>query len=81
MTSFEADKKAHEPASVKDHNAFMEEFTDYIESVDALYQAIRVLSEKDGNIPGASMLHLSMNDKCMPAKAKSHLCMLGFRGC
>merc|ERR1711957_352831 len=44
---------------------------DYAESVDALDRAIQVLSEKDGNIPGASMLQLSMNDKRMPAKAKS----------
>jgi septal ring factor EnvC (AmiA/AmiB activator) len=71
VTKFEADKKAHEAASVKDHKAFIEESTDYSESVDALDRAIQVLSEKDGNIPGASMLQLSMNDKRMPAKAKS----------
>jgi len=71
VTKFEADKKAHEAASEKDHKAFIEESTDYSESVDALDRAIQVLSEKDGNIPGASMLQLSMNDKRMPAKAKS----------
>lgn len=71
VTKFEADKKAHEAASVKDHKAFIEESTDYSESVDALDRAIQVLSEKDGNIPGASMLQLSMEDKRMPAKAKS----------
>jgi septal ring factor EnvC (AmiA/AmiB activator) len=71
VTKFEADKKAHEAASEKDHKAFIEESTDYSESVDALDRAIQVLSEKDGNIAGASMLQLSMNDKRMPAKAKS----------
>jgi len=71
VTKFEADKKAHEAASEKDHKAFIEESTDYSESVDALDRAIQVLNEKDGNIAGASMLQLSMNDKRMPAKAKS----------
>jgi len=71
VTKFEADKKAHEAASEKDHKAFIEESTDYSESVDALDRAIQVLNEKDGNIPGASMLQLSMNDKRMPQKAKS----------
>ena len=71
VTKFEADKKAHEAASEKDHKAFIEESTDYSESVDALDRAIQVLSEKDGNIPGASMLQVSMEDKRMPAKAKS----------
>jgi len=71
VTKFEADKKAHAAASEKDHKAFIDESTDYSESVDALDRAILVLSEKDGNIPGASMLQLSMNDKRMPAKAKS----------
>jgi len=71
VTKFEADKKAHEAAGVKDHKSFIEESTDYAESVDALDRAILVLSEKDGNIPGASMLQLSMNDKRIPAKARS----------
>jgi len=71
VTKFEADKKAHAAASKKDHKAFIDESTDYSESVDALDRALQVLSEKDGNIPGASMLQVSMNDKRMPAKAKS----------
>jgi uncharacterized coiled-coil DUF342 family protein len=71
VTKFEADKKAHEAASQKDHKAFIAESTDYSESVDALDRAIQVLNEKDGNIAGASMLQLSMNDKRMPIKAKS----------
>jgi septal ring factor EnvC (AmiA/AmiB activator) len=46
VTKFEADKKAAEAQRVKDHAAFVEESTDYAESVDALDRAILVMQEK-----------------------------------
>jgi len=78
VTKFEADKKASEAQRVKDHASFVEESTDYAESVDALDRAILVMSEKDGNIAGSSLLQLK-NDKRVPAKAKSLIsAFLGF---
>jgi len=78
VTKFEADKKASEAQRVKDHASFVEESTDYAESVDALDRAILVMSEKDGNIAGSSLLQLK-NDKRVPAKSKSLIsAFLGF---
>jgi len=70
VTKFEADKKESDAEREKDHAAFLEEEKDYSESVDALERAIVVLQEKDGNIPGASLLQLTTSDK-LPMQAKS----------
>merc|ERR1719174_2362180 len=70
VTKFEADKKESNAEREKDHAAFLEEEKDYSESVDALERAIVVLQEKDGNIPGASLLQLTTSDK-LPVQAKS----------
>jgi len=79
VTKFEADKKAAEAQRVKDHGAFVEESTDYAESVDALDRAILVMQEKNQNIPGSSLLQVAFNDKRMPDKAKSLIsAFLGF---
>jgi len=79
VTKFEADKKAAEAQRVKDHASFVEESTDYAESVDALDRAILVMQEKNSNVPGASLLQVTVNDKRLPAKAKSLIsAFLGF---
>jgi len=79
VTKFEADKKASEAQRVKDHASFVEESTDYAESVDALDRAILVMSEKNSNVPGASLLQVTLSDKRLPAKAKSLIsAFLGF---
>jgi HAMP domain-containing protein len=70
VTKFEADKKESTAEREKDHAAFLEEEKDYSESVDALERALVVLQEKDGNIPGASLLQLTTSDK-LPVQAKS----------
>jgi predicted nucleic acid-binding Zn-ribbon protein/HAMP domain-containing protein len=70
VTKFEADKKESDAEREKDHAAFLEEEKDYSESVDALERAVVVLQEKDGNIPGASLLQLTTSDK-LPMQAKS----------
>jgi len=68
ITTFEGDKKESTAQREKDHAAFVEEETDYSESVDALERAIQVLQEKDRDIPGASLLQIQ--DK-LPVQAKS----------
>jgi len=68
ITTFEGDKKESTAQREKDHTAFVEEETDYSESVDALERAIQVLQEKDRDIPGASLLQIQ--DK-LPVQAKS----------
>jgi hypothetical protein len=68
ITTFEGDKKESTAQREKDHAAFVEEQTDYSESVDALERAIQVLQEKDRDIPGASLLQIQ--DK-LPVEAKS----------
>jgi uncharacterized protein YoxC len=79
VTKFEADKKAAEAQRVKDHAAFVEESTDYAESVDALDRAILVMQEKNQNVPGSALLQVTMQDKRLPAKAKSLIsAFLGF---
>jgi len=73
VTKFEADKKAAEAQRVKDHAAFVEESTDYGESIDALDRAILVMEEKNRDIPGAgaSLIQTAVTDKRLPAKAQS----------
>jgi chromosome segregation ATPase len=72
ITKFEADKKAAEAQREKDHKAFIEESTDYSESIDALDRAIAVMEEKNRDIPGASsLLQTAVSDKRLPAKAQS----------
>jgi len=79
VTKFEADKKAAEAQRVKDHAAFVEESTDYAESVDALDRAILVMQEKNQNVPGSALLQVTVQDKRLPAKAKSLIsAFLGF---
>jgi len=70
VTTFEADKKESVAQRAKDHAGFVEESTDYGESVDALDRAILTLQEKDRDIPGASLIQLQTNDK-LPVQAKS----------
>jgi chromosome segregation ATPase len=71
VTQFEADKKAAEAQREKDHAAYIEESTDYSESLDALDRAIAVMEEKNQDIPGASLIQLVTADTAMPLKAKS----------
>jgi hypothetical protein len=79
VTKFEADKKSAEAQRVKDHASFVEESTDYAESVDALDRAILVMQEKNQNVPGSSLLQVTIQDKRLPAKAKSLIsAFLGF---
>jgi len=70
VTTFEGDKKESAAQREKDHAAFLEEETDYSESVDALERAIQVLQEKDRDIPGAAASLLQIQDK-LPMQAKS----------
>merc|ERR1719191_1334102 len=70
VAKYKADVKSETVQREKDHAAFLEEEKDYSESVDALERAIAVLQEKDGNIPGASLLQLTTSDK-LPVQAKS----------
>jgi len=70
VTEFEADKKESTAQREKDHAAFVEESTDYGESVDALERAILVLQERDHDIQGTSLLQLTSNDK-LPVQARS----------
>jgi len=70
VTEFEADKKESTAQREKDHAAYVEESTDYGESVDALERAILVLQERDHDIQGTSLLQLTSNDK-LPVQARS----------
>merc|ERR1719223_2239390 len=70
VVTFEADKKESTAQREKDHAAFVEESTDYGESVDALERAILVLQERDHDIQGTSLLQLTSNDK-LPVQARS----------
>ena len=81
VTKFDADKNAAVAQRAKDHASFIDESTDYSESVDALDRAILVMSEKDGNIAGSALLQVAANDKRLPAKAQSLIsAFLGFEG-
>jgi hypothetical protein len=72
VASFEAEKKAAKEQREKDHAAFVEESTDYGESVDALDRAIVVLMKKTADKPADSavLLQLAESDR-LPSEAKS----------
>jgi hypothetical protein len=72
VASFESEKKAATKQREKDHADYIEESTDYSESVDALERAIVVLNKRSADIPGtsAALLQLSESDK-LPAQAKA----------
>merc|ERR1719174_1344553 len=70
VAQFSSEKKAATAQREKDHAAFVEESTDYGESVDALERAILVLQERDHDIQGTSLLQLTSNDK-LPVQARS----------
>jgi hypothetical protein len=72
VETFESEKKAAKVQREKDHAAYIEESTDYGESVSALERAITVLSKDDHDIPGASavLLQLAKSDR-LPAQAKA----------
>jgi hypothetical protein len=72
VASFESEKKAATAQREKDHAAYIEESTDYSESVDALERAIVVMSKVDKDVPGTSavLLQLTENDR-LPAQAKA----------
>merc|ERR1719446_430443 len=72
VASFEAEKKAATAQREKDHAAYVEESTDYGESVDALDRAIVVLMKWSADKPATStaLLQLAQSDR-LPAQAKS----------
>jgi hypothetical protein len=72
VASFESEKKAATAQRAKDHAAYIEESTDYSESVDALERAIVVMSKVDKDKPGTSavLLQLTESDR-LPAQAKA----------
>merc|ERR1719321_2444555 len=72
VATFESEKKAATAQREKDHAAYVEESTDYGESVDALDRAIVVLQKKTADKPAASavLLQLTESDH-LPAQAKS----------
>jgi len=72
VANFESEKKAATAQREKDNKAYVEESTDYGESVDALDRAIVVLMKRSADKPGASavLLQLSESDR-LPAQAKS----------
>jgi len=72
VANFSSEKKAATAQREKDHAAYVEESTDYGESVDALDRAIVVLSKKTADKPAASavLLQLAESDR-LPAQAQS----------
>lgn len=68
VAKYNADVKSETAQREKDHAAFLEEETDYSESVDALDRAIAVLSKQDYDRP--ALVQLSEDDR-LPIKAKS----------
>jgi hypothetical protein len=72
VSTFESEKKDATAQREKDHAAYVEESTDYGESVDAIDRAIVVLMKKTADKPAASavLLQLSENDR-LPAQAQS----------
>jgi chromosome segregation ATPase len=72
VATFESEKKAATAQREKDNKAYIEESTDYGESVDALDRAIVVLMKKTADKPAASavLLQLAESDR-LPAQAKS----------
>merc|ERR1719171_3379758 len=82
VASFESEKKAATEQREKDHAAYVEESTDYGESVDALDRAIVVLMKRSADNPGASavLLQLVESDR-LPDQAKSMVAaFLGMMG-
>jgi hypothetical protein len=82
VASFESEKKAATAQREKDHAAYIEESTDYSESVDALERAIVVMNKKSADVPGTSavLLQLTESDR-LPAQAKAMLAsFLGVMG-
>merc|ERR1719421_1339099 len=65
VANFNSEKKAATSQREKDHKAYVEESTDYGESVDALDRAIVVLMKRSADKPGASpvLLQLSESDR------------------
>jgi hypothetical protein len=72
VASFESEKKAATAQREKDNKAYIEESTDYGESVDAIERAIVVLNKKTADKPAdaAVLLQLTESDR-LPAQAKS----------
>merc|ERR1719440_462386 len=72
VAKFEGEKKAADEQRAKDNKAYIEESTDYGESVDALERAIQVLNKKTADKPAADavLLQLAESDR-LPAKAQS----------
>jgi len=82
VASFESEKKAATAQREKDNKAYIEESTDYGESVDALDRAIIVLNKRSADKPGADavLLQLAQGDR-LPAQAKSMVAaFLGIMG-
>jgi len=72
VATFESEKKAADEQREKDNKAYIEESTDYGESVDAIERAITVLMKKTADKPAADavLLQLAQSDR-LPAQAKS----------
>jgi len=72
VASFTEEKKESEDQREKDNKAYIEESTDYGESVDAIDRALQVLNKKTADKPAADavLLQLASSDR-LPAQAKS----------
>jgi len=72
VASFETEKKDATAQREKDNKAYIEESTDYGESVDALERALIVLNKKTADKPAADavLLQLAQSDR-LPAQAQS----------
>merc|ERR1719183_315515 len=72
VSSFESEKSEATAQRKKDNEAYIEESTDYGESVDALDRAIMVLNKKSADKPAADavLLQLAQSDR-LPAQARS----------
>merc|ERR1719218_340092 len=72
VAKFESEHKAADAQREKDNKAYVEESTDYGESVDAIERAIQVLMKRTADKPAADavLLQLAQSDK-LPGKAKS----------
>merc|ERR1719478_1634691 len=69
VANFEGEKKKADQQRAKDNKAYVEESTDYGESVDAIERAIVVLNKRTADKP-AVLLQLAESDR-LPAQAKS----------
>jgi uncharacterized coiled-coil DUF342 family protein len=76
VANFDSEKKAAEVQRAKDHAAYLEESTDYGESVSALERALAVMQKVNHDVPGtaddAVLLQLASSEK-LPAEAKAML--------